>query len=43
MQFMPQDWFKCLRNKRRDRIRFRLQWQGGESRKNRLARIGLKT
>ena len=29
--------------KRRDRIRFCLQRQGGGSRKNRLARIGLKT
>ena len=42
-QLMPQAWFKCLRRKRRDRVRFRLQWQGGGSRKNRLARIGLKT
>ena len=29
--------------KRRDRVRFHLQRQGGGSRKNRLARIGLKT
>ena len=29
--------------KRRDRVRFRLERQGGGYRKNRLARIGLKT
>ena len=42
-QFMPQDWFKYLRKKRRDRVSFRLQRQGGGRRKNRLAQIGLKT
>ena len=42
-QFMPQDWFKCLRKKRRGRVSFRLQRQGEGGRKNRLARIGLKT
>ena len=30
---MPQDWFKCLWKKRRDRVRFRLQRQGGGSKK----------
>ena len=28
-QYTPQDWFKCLWIKRRGRVRFRLQGQGG--------------
>ena len=30
---MPQDCFKCLRKRRRDRVHFRLQRQGGGSQK----------
>ena len=32
---MPQDWFKCLRKKRRGRVRFHLQRQSATSRRNR--------